>query len=147
MNSFPTSSGIYIAQKEEHIVMFEVKGVYPTLQLGKSIALDKFFCGGKLVEASKEIMANIELFPETWRFDKMKYINTGVFSKINFNANGIAFLSEEDEYAMRDKYYRLCMLGVSALKAAKAIAVEFKVSIDQMLCIVNRWDEESKYVN
>lgn len=147
MNSFPTSSGIYIAQKAEHIIMFEVKGVYPTLQLGKGVALDKFFSGSKLVEASKEEMANIELFPESWRFDKLKYINTGVFSKIDFSASGHLYISEDDDFAMRSKYYRLCEMGVSSGKIIRAIASEFKLSLDQVISMINRWDEEAQYVN
>lgn len=147
MSNFPTSSGIYIAQRTDHLIMFEVKGVYPTLQLGKGVALDKFFGGGKLVEAPKEIMDNIELFPEMWNFNKLKYIKTGVFSKIAFNPNGETFITEDDEYEMRSKYYRLCMMGVSGIKAARAISVEFKVPSDQMLSIINRWDEESNYAN
>jgi len=147
MSSFPMNSGIYIAQKQEQIILFEVRGVYPTLKVGKGIALDKFFSGGKLEEASKESLANIELFPETWRFNKLEYINTGVFSKISFSTSGVLFTSEDDEYAIRNKYYRMCQMGISSNKIISALVSEFKVSVDQVLSIVNRWDEISQNVN
>lgn len=141
---FPEHSGIYAAQRNDDIIIVKVKGVYPSLQLDKNaILLSEYFRSGKIVEASKELFDNIELFHTDWNFIPLDFFNFGVFSKTDFAPNGAnLYLSEEDVLAIQGKYYRLCQQGVSPIKVIRALSYEFKVSTEQIIPLVNEFDTQ-----
>lgn len=144
---FPQSSGVYIAHRDVDSFIVKVKGVYPTLQLDKNILdLGEFVRSGKIKEVPKEVLSNIELFHTEWEFTPIRVFN--VFSKTEFNPNGIDFyLSEDDVVNLRGKYYRLCQQGVSAMKVIKALEYEFKVPSTQIISLINEFDKQSSYVD
>lgn len=142
---FPESSGAYIAQRENEIILVKVKGVYPSLQLDKN-ALDigAFLRNGKMKEVSKDMLDNIELFHMEWSFIPLTFINFGVFSKTDFAIDGTKlYLSEEDVISIQGKYYRLCQQGVSPMKVIRALSYEFKVSKEQIIDLINGFDRQS----
>ena len=142
---FPESSGVYIAQRDSNLFIVKVKGVYPTMQLDKkAVDLGEYLHNGKTKEVPQEVLDNIELFHTNWEFHPLRFINFGVFSKVEFNPNGTnLYLSEEDTIAIRGKYYRLCQQGVSAMKVIRALGYEFKVSKDQIINLINSFDAQA----
>ena len=141
---FPEHSGVYIAQRDDDIIIVKVKGVYPSLQLDKkAMFLSEFLRNGKIVEVPKETFDNIELFHTEWNFIPLRFINFGVFSKTEFAPDGTnLYLTEEDILAIRGKYYRLCQAGVSPVKVVRALSYEFKVSTEQILPLINEFDHQ-----
>lgn len=143
---FPECSGVYIAQRKDELFIVKVKGVYPTLQLDKkSINLGEFFASGKLQEASQEVLDNIILFHDQWVFHPLGFIHIGVFSKTDFVLDGTKlYLSEDDYVSLCGKYYRMCEQGVSPMKIVRALSHEFKMSKDQVINLVNKFDEQAR---
>lgn len=147
---FPESSGVYIAQRDTDFFIVKVKGVYPTLQLDKkAVDLGEFLHNGRTKEVSQEVLDNMELFHMDWEFHPLSFINFGVFSnKTDFIPNGNdLYLSEEDILSIRGKYYRLCQQGVSAMKVIRALGYEFKVSKDQVIKLINNFDEQARNID
>jgi hypothetical protein len=142
---FPENSGVYIAQRENDLFIVRVKGVYPTLQLDKkAIDLGAFLCNGKMQEVVQDVLDNMELCHMSWNFIPLNFISFGVFSKTEFNPDGTKlYLSEEDMLAIQSKYYRLCQQGVSAMKVVRALGYEFKVSKEQIISLINGFDEQA----
>lgn len=87
-NQFPLSAGTYMCQRDTDLIIIVVKGLFPTLQLDGGFDLGYFLKKRKLREASKEILANIELFPEMWTFTPMRGMNYSVFAKNEFHTTG-----------------------------------------------------------
>ena len=87
-NQFPLSAGTYMCQRDTDLIIIVVKGLFPTLQLDGGFDLGYFLKNRKLREASKEILANIELFPEMWTFTPMRGMNYSVFAKNEFHTTG-----------------------------------------------------------
>ena len=143
---FPESSGVYIAQRESDFFIVKVKGVYPTLQLDKkAINLGEYLRTGKIVEVTQSQFDNLELFHTQWNFIPLDFINFGVFSKTDFAPNGADLhLEEEEVIALRGKYFRLCQQGVSPLKVIRAISYEYKVSTEQIMKLINGFDEQAR---
>ena len=145
---FPEHSGVYIAQKDNDIIVVKVKGVYPSLQLDKkAINLGEYLRTGKIVEVTQSQFDNLELFHAQWNFIPLDFINFGVFSKnkTDFAPNGAdLYLEEEEVIALRGKYFRLCQQGVSPLKVIRAISYEFKVSTEQIMKLINGFDEQAR---
>ena len=141
---FPEHSGVYIAQRDDDIIIVKVKGVYPSLQLDKkAILLSEYLKTGKIVEASSGLFENIELFHTKWNFIPLDCINFGVFSKTEFVPNGTnLYLSEEDVLAIQGLYYRLCQQGVSPVKVIRAISYEFKLPTEQVISLINEFDKQ-----
>lgn len=146
---FPECSGVYIAQREDSLFIVKVKGVYPTLQLDKkAVNLGVFLRNGKTEEVSQDILDNMELFHTRWEFHPLRFLNFSVFSKTEFQPNGTAlYLSEEDILSLRSLYYRLCQQGVPPMKAVRAVGYELKVSKDQVLKLINSFDEQSRTID
>lgn len=146
---FPEASGVYIAQREQNLFIVKVKGVYPTLQLGKkAIDLGAYLSGGKTKEVPQEVLDNMELFHSDWTFHPLSFIDFSVFSKIDFNPDGTKlYLSEEDILSIRGKYYRMCQQGVSPTKIIRAICFEFKCSSEQIVNLINDFDAQSLYID
>ena len=141
---FPKHSGMYIAQRNDDVVIVKVKGVYPSLQLDKkAFFLSEFVKNGKLSEVPQELFDNIELYHQEWDFKLLDFINFGVFSKTEFAPSGTnLFLSEEDTYSLRNLYYRLCQQGVSPTKVIRAVSYEYKISREQVMSLINGFDSE-----
>jgi hypothetical protein len=145
---FPEHSGVYIAQKDNDIIVVKVKCVYPSLQLDKkAINLGEYLRTGKIVEVTQSQFDNLELFHAQWNFIPLDFINFGVFSKnkTDFAPNGAdLYLEEEEVIALRGKYFRLCQQGVSPLKVIRAISYEYKVSTEQIIKLINGFDEQAR---
>lgn len=141
---FPEHSGVYIAQRDDDIIIVKVKGVYPSLQLDKkAILLSEYLKNGKIVEAPSGLFENLEIFHTKWNFIPLDCINYGVFSKTEFVPDGTKlYLSEEDILAVQGMYYRLCQQGVSPLKAIRAVSYEYKTSTEQIISLVNEFDKQ-----
>lgn len=146
---FPECSGVYIAQRENDLFIVKVKGVYPTLQLDKkAVNLGVFLRNGKTEEVPQDVMDNMELFHTNWEFHPLKFLNFSVFSKTEFNPDGTnLYLAEEDVLSLRSLYYRLCQQGVSPMKAIRAVGYELKVSKDQVLKLINSFDDQSRTID
>lgn len=146
---FPESSGLYIAQRDQDLYVVKVKGVYPTLQLDKKIMdLGEFLRRGKIQEAPREAGDNIELFHESWRFYPLAFLY-GIFSnKLEFAiGQKDLYLSDEDYFALRGRYYRLIQQGVPSTKAVRAISYEFKLPTERVCKLINGFEKEAPYVD
>lgn len=144
ISTFPLSSGMYICQRDSDFVIVTIKGILPMLTIDGGVDLGSYFKERKLKEASKEILANIQLFPEKWKFyDTKDFVNNSVFSKNEFHPSGELTLNPDTLSDIRDKYYSMCQQGVSSTKIILSLAYEFKVSADMITNLVNRFDEEA----
>lgn len=142
---FPTSPGLYIVQRDTNVVLLKITGMYPTLQIGKSIFITSLIEGNTVKEASKEIIDNIIIYPEKWKFSTLNGINMNVFPKLSFKVDGNLDLSVDELLNLRYKYFRLTQSGISALKIARAFAFEYKASIKQIIELINQFDKDSDY--
>ena len=143
---FPEASGAYIAHRDAKSYIVKIKGVYPTFDLDNRIFdLGEFLNKGKLSEAPKGTAENILLAHEKWSFEPLKFLNFEVFSNTEFrNDNGDLYLSDDDYYRIRGKYYRLVEQGVSAVKIIRALSYEFKVPTERIIELVNCYDREAR---
>ena len=146
---FPECSGVYLAQRKDELFIVKIKGVYPTMQLDKkAIDLGEFLGVGKTKEVTQDVLDNIELFHNEWDFYPLDFVKIGVFSKTEFVSDGTKlYLSEDDYVAIRGKYYRLCEQGVSPMKVIRALSHEFKVSKDQIIDLINKFDVQARILN
>lgn len=142
---FPESSGVYIAQKESDLFIVKIRGVYPTLQLDKkAIDLGVYLRSGKTKEVPQELLDCMEIFHTEWDFHPLNFIDFSVFSNIEFCPDSSQlYLSEEDILSIRGKYYRMCQQGVSPIKVIRALSYEFKCSKEQIIKLINNFDEQA----
>ena len=138
---FPTSAGAYLCQRDSDLIIIKIKGVCPMLRLDGGFDLGTYLKSGKLKEASKEILNNIEIFPEKWIFSNLRGIKFTVFSKNEFHATGKLDLPADIYADVRDKYFLLCQQGVSANTIMRALVQEFKVPMSCIIDIVNEFDK------
>lgn len=143
--SFPLSPGLYIAQRGADVVLIKITGMYPTLQLGKSVSIDRLITGNSIKEASKDVLCNIATFPEQWIFSRLDCINIEAFPRTSFKPNGNLDLSTDEYVSMRNKYYRLTQSGVTYPKIASAFVFEYKITMDQAIELFNKFDKEASY--
>ena len=148
MNSkgFPESPGLYIAQRDYDVVLIKITGMYPALELGKSIYLTSLITGNTLKEAPKEVMNSILLFGDKWNFTKLDGINTNMCPKTSFKTDGNLDLGTEELLTLRSKYYRMVQSGVSSSKIIRALMYEYKVPMDQVIELLNKFDNCSYVV-
>lgn len=141
---FPERSGVFIAKRNSNLLIVTVKGVYPTLKLGdRAIDLGEYLKSGKLVEVAKNMLDAIELFHMSWEFLPLN-ASIPVFSNTDFDPTGTnLYLSDEDVMYIQGLYYRLCQQGVSPLKAVRAISYEYKLTTDQALQMINKFDAQA----
>ena len=140
---FPEHSGVFIAQRDSELLIVTVKGVYPTLQLERAVDLGEYLKSGKLIPVDKNTLDNIVLFHSKWSFEVLP-VDIPVFSKTDFSPSGTnLYLSDEDAIHIQGLYYRLCAQGVSPLKSARAISYEYKLSMDQVLNLINKFDAQA----
>lgn len=142
-NQFPLSAGTYMCQRDTDLIIIVVKGLFPTLQLDGGFNLGYFLKKRKLREASKEILANIELFPEMWTFTPMRGMNYSVFAKNEFHTTGKLELPMDRETDIKEQYYLLTQQGVSSTKIIRALVQEFKVSVDTICDLINGFDRQA----
>ena len=147
VNKFPESPGLYVAQNERNVILIKITGMYPTLQLGKALSIDKLITGNTVKEVDKEIMNHIVLFPEKWTFTRLTCVDMNAFPKLSFKPDSILDLSTDEKLEMRSKYYRLSQSGVSWTKIATAFVYEYKTTMDQILDLLNEFDKQSSHVN
>lgn len=140
-NLFPMSAGMYLCQRNNDLILIVVKGTCPTLKLDGGVDLGLYLRKRKLQIASKEILDNIEIFPEQWTFINLRGLNYSVFSNIEFHSTGKLSLSRDTEDDIRRKYYLLIQQGVSVTKIMRALAQEFKVSMGTIVDLVNGFDK------
>lgn len=143
---FPESPGLYIVQRDYDVVLLKITGMYPTLDVGKSIYLTPLITGNAVKEAPKEIINSIILFSEKWKFNMLKEINVNVFPKTSFKIDGHLDLSNDERLLLRNQYYRMVQSGVSSSKIIRALMYEYKVSMDQIIELINKFDNESCHV-
>lgn len=143
---FPESPGLYIAQRDYDVVLIKITGMYPTLELGKSIYLTPLIMGNTLKEASKEIVNSIILFSDKWKFTMLKEINVNVFPKTSFKTDGHLDLGIDERLSLRNTYYHMVQCGVSSSKIIRALMYEYKVPMDQVIKLINEFDNEGCHV-
>jgi len=142
---FPEQSGAYIASRNEDLYLVKVKGVYPTLQLGKSVFdLGAFLRSNRIQQASTDTLDNMELMHQNWRFVPLIGKNS-VFSDNNLgfipNAEDL-YLSNEDYFSIRGLYYRLIQQGVPSTKIVRALSYEFKIPTEKIIQLINKFDKQ-----
>lgn len=142
-NNFPLSAGTYMCQRDTDLIIIVIKGLFPMLRLDSGFDLGYFLKKRKLKEVSKGILANIEIFPEMWRFTPLRDLNYSVFSKNEFHATGRLELPIDREADIKEKYYLLTQQGVSTIKIIRALTQEFKVSPDTICDLVNGFDKQA----
>lgn len=142
-NNFPLSAGTYMCQRDADLIIIVIKGLFPMLRLDSGFDLGYFLKKRKLKEVSKGILANIEIFPEMWRFTPLRDLNYSVFSKNEFHATGRLELPIDREADIKEKYYLLTQQGVSTIKIIRALTQEFKVSPDTICDLVNGFDKQA----
>lgn len=140
---FPTSSGLYIAQRGKDVCLIKVTGLFPTLSIGKSILLSSLIDGNSIKEAPKEMLNNILLFPEKWSFSVINNINVSAFPSSSFRADGILDLSSDELIGMKHIYHRLCSMGIPFTKIMNAFIYEYKITNQQALSLFNKFDKET----
>lgn len=143
-NFFPESPGLYIAQRNTDVVLFKLTGMYPTLIVGKALYLSNLIEGNSLSEAPKEVLENMVLFPEKWKFIHLgKLINMDVFPKLAFKCDGDLDLSTDEVLHIRSTYYRLVQSGVAPSKILRALSYEYKLTMAQVINLANKFDKDA----
>lgn len=139
---FPQSAGMYFCQRDNELILIVIKGVCPVLKLDGGVDLGLYFRKRKFQSASKEILNNIEIFPEKWKFTPMSFVDYSVFSdKDNeFHPTGKLNIATDTMLDIREKYFYLCQQGVPATKIIRALVQEFKCSTDAIIELVNNFD-------
>lgn len=132
-----------MCQRDTDLIIIVIKGLFPMLRLDSGFDLGYFLEKRKLKEVSKGILANIEIFPEMWRFTPLRDLNYSVFSKNEFHATGRLELPIDREADIKEKYYLLTQQGVSTIKIIRALTQEFKVSPDTICDLVNGFDKQA----
>ena len=146
-NYFPVSPGIYIGQRGTDVVLFKLTGMYPTLIVGKALYLSKLIEGNSIVEAPKEIVANMTVFAEKWQFHMLRSINMDVFPKLSFKCDGYLDLTTDEFRAMRAMYYRFVQCGMPISIILKALMYEYKTTMTQVIELVNKFDHDANSSN
>lgn len=137
----PDSPGLYLCQRKTDILIVKITGMYPYLSIHKGYQLDSLITGQQLKEASKEQLANIELYSTKWTWKGIS-IDTTVFPKTAFAYNQNDF-SKDEYYLIRERYYRLINMGVNYSKIMKALVYEYNLSMEQARNMVNEFDEHA----
>lgn len=146
-NFFPESPGLYLAQRNTDVVLFKLTGMYPTLIVGKALYLSKLIESNSLSEAPKEVLENMTIFPEKWKFAHLgQLVNMDVFPKLAFKCDGDLDLSTDELLHIRSIYYRLVQSGVAISKILRALTYEYKLTMQQTIDLINKFDKETKNV-
>ena len=142
INLFPESPGLYIAQRNADVVLFKLTGMSPTLVVTKSIYLSKMIEGNSIVEAPKELLANMLLYANKWSFSMLKQINMDVFPRLVFKCDGNLDLTTDELLSMKTTYYRFVQCGVSPSIILRAFMYEYKITMSQVIDLVNKFDRD-----
>lgn len=147
INYFPNSPGLYLAQRNADVILFKLTGMSPTLVVTKAIYLSKLIEGNSLAEAPKELLANMLLYANKWSFYMMKQINMDVFPRLAFKCDGNLDLTTDELLSMKTQYYRFVQCGVSLSKILKALMYEYKITMTQVIDLVNKFDKDVNSYN
>lgn len=147
INYFPNSPGLYLAQRNADVILFKLTGMSPTLVVTKAIYLSKLIEGNSLAEAPKELLANMLLYANKWSFYMMKQINMDVFPRLAFKCDGNLDLTTDELLSMKTQYYRFVQCGVSLSKILKALMYEYKITMAQVIDLVNKFDKDVNSYN
>lgn len=143
VNHFPISPGLYIAQRGTDVVLFKLTGMYPTLIVGKTVYLSNLIEGNSVVEAPKEIVANMTIFAEKWQFSMLQNVNMDVFPKLSFKCDGDLDLTTDEYSTIKWSYYRLVQCGVPISKILNSFVYEYKLSMKKTIDLINKFDKEA----
>lgn len=147
INYFPNSPGLYLAQRNADVILFKLTGMSPTLVVTKAIYLSKLIEGNSIAEAPKELLANMLLYANKWSFYMMKQINMDVFPRLAFKCDGNLDLTTDELLSMKTQYYRFVQCGVSLSKILKALMYEYKITMTQVIDLVNKFDKDVNSYN
>lgn len=147
INYFPNSPGLYLAQRNADVILFKLTGMSPTLVVTKAIYLSKLIEGNSITEAPKELLANMLLYANKWSFYMMKQINMDVFPRLAFKCDGNLDLTTDELLSMKTQYYRFVQCGVSLSKILKALMYEYKITMAQVIDLVNKFDKDVNSYN
>lgn len=146
-NLFPTSAGMYFAQREQDLILIKIKGLYPTLKLDSGIDIGSCLRGERVKEADKGIMSSIELYPEKWNFKSFNFIKPNVFSKNKYSATGLVSIAPDVREQIKNEYYLFMQQGVSVTKVLRALTHEYKISMEATMQLINMLDKEDTDVD
>lgn len=145
-NYFPEEAGLYIVQRGSDIVLIKIVGMFPLLEIARGFTIDSLLTGQQLKEASKEMLANIEINPTEWKWQSLN-VNMSVFPKITFDSDSTnVALSTEEYLTMRSKYYRMCQQGVSQSKITRALMYEYKLKMSAVIELKREFDADAASV-
>lgn len=142
---FPISPGLYIAQRDYDVVLLKITGMYPTFTVGKTLYLTSLISSNTLKEASKDIVNNIILFSDKWKFTQLEGIDMRVFPKLAFKPDGHLDLSTDELLSVQITYYRMRQSGVSLSKIMWALVYEYKVPMEQISKMIELFDNRSSH--
>ena len=143
INNFPITPGLYIAQRDQDVVLIRITGQYPRLVLGKGIDISTFIRTGGIKEVDKETLSNIAACSAEWEFRVLPYIEMSVFPKTMFRPDGIIDIDPDTTNAIRTAYYRLSQQGVPCSEIMRALAYEHNITMDQMRQLANKFDKDA----
>lgn len=142
INYFPNSPGLYIAQRNADVILFKLTGMVPTLVVTKAIYLSKLIEGNSITEAPKELIANMLLYANKWNFFMLKQINMDVFPRLAFKCDGNLDLTTDEILNMKVTYYRFVQCGIPISTILKALTYEYKITMTQVIDLVNKFDKD-----
>lgn len=146
-NYFPEEAGLYVVQRGSDIVLIKIVGMFPLLEIARGFTIDSLLTGQQLKEASKEMLANIEINPTEWKWQSLN-VNMSVFPKITFDSDSAnVALSTEEYLTMRSKYYRMCQQGVSQSKITRALMYEYKLKMSAVIELKREFDADAASIH
>ena len=77
----------------------------------------------------------------------MKQINMDVFPRLAFKCDGNLDLTTDELLSMKTQYYRFVQCGVSLSKILKALMYEYKITMTQVIDLVNKFDKDVNSYN
>lgn len=143
INNFPITPGLYIAQRDQDVVLIRVTGQYPRLVLGKGIDISTFIRSGGIKEVDKETLSNIVVFSREWSFRNLPSIEMSVFPKTMFRPDGMIDIDPDTTNAIRTEYFRFSQQGMPYSEIMRALAYEHNITMDQMRLLANKFDKEA----
>lgn len=142
VKSFPITPGLYIAQREQDVVLIRITGQFPRLVLGKGIDISTFIRTGGIKEVDKELLSSIALCSNEWEFRNLPFIGMSVFPKTTFKPDGIIEIDPDTTNAIRTAYIRLSQQGVPYSDIMRALADKHNITMEQMRQLINKFDGE-----
>lgn len=143
VNCFPDTPGIYVAQRDNQVVLIKITGHYPNLVLGKSIDITGWIVGCGIKEAPKELLSHMVNCSKDWNFQLIPSIDISVFPKTAFRPDGLVELDPETLSLIRTKYFRLSQQGIPYSDIMRTLVCEYDITMDQTRQLVNKFDKDA----